>query len=177
MGSVASWERWEADSIPAWLRGLSIRHCYGCSSGCNCSSDLIPGLGTPCATGQEGWQERKEEGRVKRLYIYIERESHLGYAKSRTPVSISQRCLVNEDNTAKGATICAHPGQNHFHWGKGCQWSVLEPKLTVRSKGGHQFLLKVMEITSLCCNLSEGQLYNKQVCARLDAWENWCVQS
>ena len=36
----------------AWHSGLRIQQCHSCSTGQNCSWDLIPGLGTPCATGQ-----------------------------------------------------------------------------------------------------------------------------
>ena len=33
-------------------RGLRAWHCYSCYTGHNCGSDLIPGLGPPCAMGQ-----------------------------------------------------------------------------------------------------------------------------
>ena len=38
--------------------GLRIWHCCSCSVGHSCSSDLIPGLGTPCAMG---WPKKKEK--------------------------------------------------------------------------------------------------------------------
>ena len=52
MGSVASWERWEAGLIPGpsqWIKGLAL---LSCGVGHNCCSDLIPGQGTPNAGGQ-----------------------------------------------------------------------------------------------------------------------------
>jgi len=45
-GSVASLQRQEAGSIPGPPQGVRrIWHCYSCSRGCNCGSDLIPGPG------------------------------------------------------------------------------------------------------------------------------------
>ena len=32
--------------------GLKTWHCHSCSVGCNCGLDLIPGPGTPYASGQ-----------------------------------------------------------------------------------------------------------------------------
>ena len=43
MELAASWERWDAGSIPGPA-------C--CGVGRSCSSDLTPGLGSPCALGQ-----------------------------------------------------------------------------------------------------------------------------
>ena len=46
--------------------GLKIWHCCscGCSVGCSCSSDLIPGLGTPYAVVQP---EKKRKEKKKNL--------------------------------------------------------------------------------------------------------------
>ena len=52
----------QAQSL-AQLSGLGIRHYHGCSLGCDCSSDLIPGPGTPYAARQpEKKKERKKLG-------------------------------------------------------------------------------------------------------------------
>ena len=37
---------------PAWHSGLRIQHCRSCGLGHDCSLDLIPGLGTPYASGR-----------------------------------------------------------------------------------------------------------------------------
>ena len=41
----------------AWHSGLRIWRCHSCGLGCDCSSDLIPGLGTPHATS---WPKLKQ---------------------------------------------------------------------------------------------------------------------
>ena len=41
MGLVASWEHWDAGSIPAQHSVLRIQCCFSWSLGCNCSLDLI----------------------------------------------------------------------------------------------------------------------------------------
>lgn len=41
-----------------------------------------------------------------------------------------------------------------------------------KKERGHHLLLEVIETTPPCYNLPKGQLYNKQVCARLDAHES-----
>ena len=60
-GSAAFLQCQEAGSIPSpaqWVSGLGIQHCYSCGRGCNCSSDLIPGLELHMA---QGAQKRKKE--------------------------------------------------------------------------------------------------------------------
>ena len=55
-GSEASWERWEAGSIPCWaqwVKDLALPQLQIRSQ----ASDLIPGLGTPYATG---WSKKKK---------------------------------------------------------------------------------------------------------------------
>ena len=53
MGSVVSWESWDAALSPARHSGLRIGHSRrSCSLGGTCGLDLIPGLGTPYATGR-----------------------------------------------------------------------------------------------------------------------------
>ena len=49
------WQRWSPGmqvQFPAWQRGLRAWHCCCCGIGSNCSSNVIPGLGTPYAVGQ-----------------------------------------------------------------------------------------------------------------------------
>ena len=51
---------------PAQHNGLRIRCCCRCSLGGNYSSDLIPGLGTPCATpgaAKRGGKKRRKKER------------------------------------------------------------------------------------------------------------------
>ena len=50
---------------PAWHSGLRIWSCHSCRVGGNCDSDLIPGLGTPCAVGKP----KKEKTSVGTLII------------------------------------------------------------------------------------------------------------
>ena len=61
VGSVGFGECWDAGSTPSMPSGLRIRCCHSCSLGCNCGSDLIPGLGTPYAKGQPKKRKRKKE--------------------------------------------------------------------------------------------------------------------
>ena len=56
---------------PSLHSGLKIWHCHSCGIHCNCSSDLIPGLGTLYATGQP-----KKGGKKKNNYGY---EYNKGY--------------------------------------------------------------------------------------------------
>lgn len=61
---MAQWNQWRLGSTGtqslAPHRGLSSRHCCSCILGCNGSSDPIPGLGSPYATGQPKKQRKKE---------------------------------------------------------------------------------------------------------------------
>ena len=53
MGSAVSQEHWDVGSIPhqaQWVEDPGVGH--------NCSSDLIPGQGTPHATG---WPKKKKQ--------------------------------------------------------------------------------------------------------------------
>ena len=70
MGSAASLEHWEVRLIPRlaqWINGLRI--LSGCSVVCNCSSDLIPNLGTPSLTCGAAKKQINEnilyKGRIK----------------------------------------------------------------------------------------------------------------
>ena len=58
MGLAVSLQSWDAVSIPSWHSGLRIWGCHSCGIGCNCSSDLIPSLGTPYAMDS---QKRKKK--------------------------------------------------------------------------------------------------------------------
>ena len=60
VGLVASWERWNAGSIPGLAQWVKDLTCCSCSLGHNCSSDLIPGPGTPYASGQPKKKEEKK---------------------------------------------------------------------------------------------------------------------
>ena len=46
MGSAVSWDTGSIPSPDQWVKDPALP---GCSLGCDCSSDLIPGLGTPKA--------------------------------------------------------------------------------------------------------------------------------
>ena len=61
MGSAASWKHWDAGSLPGLAQGLRIRCCCRCGLGHTCSLDLIPGPGTPHATGQPKKEKEKEK--------------------------------------------------------------------------------------------------------------------
>ena len=60
------WEGWCPRSTrtqvlsPAQHIGLRIGHCHNCGIGCNCGSNLISGLGTPCAAGQPTKEKKKK---------------------------------------------------------------------------------------------------------------------
>ena len=58
-GSTVSWERWNIgfDPWPSTV-GLRIQHCPSRGLGLHCSSDLIPGLGTPYAAR---WPKKRKE--------------------------------------------------------------------------------------------------------------------
>ena len=49
---------------PTWYSGLRIQHCHNCGIGCDCSSDLILGLGAPYATGQPKMEGDKRGGAI-----------------------------------------------------------------------------------------------------------------
>ena len=56
--AVTQWDQWHSGSAglqvgsPAQHSGLRIRHCHSCGLSLDCSSDLIPGQGTPYSMGQ-----------------------------------------------------------------------------------------------------------------------------
>ena len=52
MGWVVSWDSETKLWSLAWLSGLRIWGCHSFGLGHNCSSDLIPGLGTPYTPGR-----------------------------------------------------------------------------------------------------------------------------
>ena len=54
----------------AWHSGLRIWHCHNCGVDYNCSSDLIPGPGTPYAMGQLKKKEKKNELQPKLHTFY-----------------------------------------------------------------------------------------------------------
>ena len=53
----------------AWLSGLRIQCCCSCGLGCNYSSDLIPGWGTPYAAGRpkKGKKKKKVRGSIRSI--------------------------------------------------------------------------------------------------------------
>ena len=63
VGSVASPECCGTGCIPGGHSRLRIRCCHSCSVGCNCSLDLIPGLGTPYAMGSQKKKKKKNRFR------------------------------------------------------------------------------------------------------------------
>ena len=44
----------------AWHSALRIWRCHNCSLGCDCDSELIPGLGAPHAAGQPKKKKKKK---------------------------------------------------------------------------------------------------------------------
>ena len=60
VGLVVSWEHWVQVQSPVWHNGLRIQHCRRCGLGCNCGSDLIPGLGTSYAKGSQKRKKRRK---------------------------------------------------------------------------------------------------------------------
>ena len=69
-GSVVSLQHQDPGSIPNLAQWVE-----GSGAGCNCGSDLIPGLGTPYDTGWPkkgeggGWKEKKLTLQGKRCYL------------------------------------------------------------------------------------------------------------
>ena len=69
--AVAQWNWWHFWSArtrvqsPAQHSGLKIRCCRSCGSGRHCSSDLIPGLGKPYASGRP--KKKRENGGHREL--------------------------------------------------------------------------------------------------------------
>ena len=61
MGLTASWEPWDTGSIPSLAQRWRTQCCYSCSLGLDCSSDLIPGWGTPYATEWPKRRKRKKK--------------------------------------------------------------------------------------------------------------------
>ena len=59
MGSVASLESQDGDSIPAQHSQLRIWHCHSSGTGHSGSLDLISGLGGPYASGVDKREEKK----------------------------------------------------------------------------------------------------------------------
>ena len=55
---------------PAQHRRLRILHCHSCGLGCNCGSDLIPGMETPYAAGQPKKEKEKKMERKERTRFY-----------------------------------------------------------------------------------------------------------
>ena len=73
MGSAASLELWDMGSISVWHSGLRTSSCCSCGIGHSCGSDLIPGWGTPYASG---WQKEKKKKKRQRE-IATSEASHL----------------------------------------------------------------------------------------------------
>ena len=53
---------------PSWHSGLRIQCCQSCGLGCNCGLDLIPGQGTPHATGQPKRKRKRKKKKKKQGY-------------------------------------------------------------------------------------------------------------
>ena len=64
-GWAASWACWTQVRSLARHSGLRIPHCCSCGLGPNCGLDLIPGLGTPYATG---WPKKKRQKKDRMKY-------------------------------------------------------------------------------------------------------------
>ena len=67
MGSIMSWEHWDAGSIPhlaQWVNDLALPQL---SLGHKCCADLISGLGSPYAAGQQKKKKRKRNKQTKTL--------------------------------------------------------------------------------------------------------------
>lgn len=59
---AASWECWDAGSIPARPRGLKIWRCRSCGVSHHCGLDLLSGLGMPSTAGWPKEKKRKKYG-------------------------------------------------------------------------------------------------------------------
>ena len=57
-GLAVSLEHWDTGLIPSPAQWLRTSTATGCCVGCSCSSDMIPGPGTPYATG---WPKKKKQ--------------------------------------------------------------------------------------------------------------------
>ena len=64
---MASWEHWDAGSIPSPVQWVKDWHCHSCL-GCNCGSDQIPGPGTPYATRQLKMKKKIAERKIANIY-------------------------------------------------------------------------------------------------------------
>ena len=60
--------RTQVQSLAQWHNGLRIWGCHSCGFSHNYCSDLIPGLGTPCASGRPRMGE-KEKAKVNRMSL------------------------------------------------------------------------------------------------------------
>ena len=74
MGVAAALQHWDTGSIPSLARWVKDPALLQRHIGCNCGSDLIPGLGTPCAVGQPKKKKIKRSALIKfscvgRVYI------------------------------------------------------------------------------------------------------------
>ena len=81
MGSVVSWEHWEAGLIFGLAQWLRIQCCPICGLGRNCGLDLIPGPELHMFQGAYGKKERKEKKRKGKghclkiwqcLFLYVQ---------------------------------------------------------------------------------------------------------
>lgn len=58
MAQEDHWHLWSAGLICAQHSGFRIQHCLSCDIGCNCVSDLIPGLVSAYAAR---WPKKKKK--------------------------------------------------------------------------------------------------------------------
>ena len=65
-GLAVSLEHWVTGLILAQHSGLRIQCCHTCEVGCNCSSDLIPDLGSPYAMG---WPKKDMTGKEQNYKV------------------------------------------------------------------------------------------------------------
>ena len=86
---MAQWDPWHLGSTRTqvqslvWHSGLRIWHCCTCGLGHNFGSDLIPGLGTPYASGQP--KKRKivaSKARTSDKVVWVEEEAGFWWDRS-----------------------------------------------------------------------------------------------
>ena len=71
MGSVASWEHWDTNSIPAQHSGLRIWCCRSCNFGRNYDPDLIPALGILYVAKNGGKKSLELEQQILNFVVYF----------------------------------------------------------------------------------------------------------
>ena len=113
-GLAASWECWDGALIPGqaqWVKDLALPQMH---LGRDCTSDVIPGLGAPCAVGQPDIWEKKKKNHY--------RGGPAVPAKAHSPLPFSLQTGLGWNGHRPGSSACpcqvtgqcCAPRQCHF---------------------------------------------------------------